>query len=114
MFVFNDKIKKEECEIGVTKKVLAYSSKLMMTEVCFEKGAIGKIHSHPHLQITYVAKGSLEFTIDEETKVVKQGDSLYMSSNSTHGVKALEDSILVDVFNPMREDFIKKHIRWRN
>lgn len=106
MFVFNEKIKKEECEIGVTKKVLAYSNELMMTEVCFEKGAIGKVHSHLHLQVTYIAKGSFEFTVDGETKVVKQGDSLYMPSNSVHGVKALEESILVDVFNPMREDFI--------
>ena len=107
MFVSNDEIKKEDCETGVTKKVLAYSNELMMTEVSFEKGAIGNVHNHSHLQITYVAKGSFEFTIDGETKVVKQGDSMYMPSNSIHGVKALEDSILVDVFNPMREDFIK-------
>ena len=73
----------------------------------FNKGAKGNFHKHEHLQITYIAKGSFEFTIDGETKIVNQGDSVYMPSNSEHGVTCLEDGILVDVFNPMREDFLK-------
>ena len=64
-------------------------------------------HHHEHLQITYVAEGSFEFTIGGETKVVKKGDSVYMPSNVEHGVTALEDGKLVDVFNPMRQDFLK-------
>ena len=64
-------------------------------------------HKHEHLQITYIAKGSFEFTIGGETKIVNQGDSVYMPSNVEHGVTALEDGILVDVFNPMRQDFLK-------
>ena len=46
-------------------------------------------------------------TIDGETKIVKQGDSVYMPSNAEHGVTCLEEGILVDVFNPMRKDFLK-------
>ena len=77
-----------------------------MCEITFEKGAKGNFHSHKHLQITYIAKGSFEFTIDGETKIVNQGDSVYMPSNAVHGVTCLEEGILVDVFNPMREDFV--------
>jgi quercetin dioxygenase-like cupin family protein len=64
------------------------------------------VHSHTHQQITYVAEGSFEFTIDLETEVVGAGDSLYIPANAVHGVKALEAGILVDVFTPMRKDFV--------
>lgn len=107
MFTFNQDITATNCEPGVTRKILSYSDDLMMCEITFEKDARGNVHSHPHLQITYVAKGSFEFTIDGETKIVKQGDSVYMPANSVHGVHALEESILVDVFNPKRDDFLK-------
>ena len=107
MFTFNDDITATGCEPGVSRKILSYSDELMMCEITFKKGAKGNSHKHEHLQITYIAKGSFEFTIDGETKVVKQGDSVYMPSNAEHGVTALEDGILVDVFNPKREDFLK-------
>lgn len=107
MFTYNNDVTATNCEPGVTRKILSYSEELMMCEITFEKGAKGNFHSHQHLQITYIAKGSFEFTIDGETKIVKQGDSVYMPSNAVHGVTALEEGILVDVFNPMREDFLK-------
>ena len=57
--------------------------------------------------ITYIAEGSFEFTIGGETKIVNKGDSVYMPSNVEHGVTCLEEGKLVDVFNPMRQDFLK-------
>ena len=107
MFVFNKDVTATDCEPGVTRKILTYSKDLMMCEITFKKGAKGNFHKHEHLQITYIAKGSFEFTIVGVTKIVNQGDSVYMPSNSEHGVTCLEEGILVDVFNPMREDFLK-------
>lgn len=107
MFQYNADVTPTDCEPGVTRKILCHSDELMMCEITFQKGAKGNFHKHPHLQITYIAKGSFEFTIDGETKIVKQGDSVYMPTNAEHGVTALEDGILVDVFNPAREDFLK-------
>lgn len=107
MFVKNSECRVTDCEPGVTRKILAYSDELMMCEITFEKGARGNVHSHEHLQITYIAEGSFEFTIDGETKIVNKGDSVYMPSNSVHGVVCLEAGKLVDVFNPMRKDFLK-------
>ncbi|MBQ4283717.1 MAG: cupin domain-containing protein [Lachnospira sp.] len=107
MFTFNNDIAATPCEPGVSRKILSYSDELMMCEISFEKGAKGNFHKHEHLQITYIAKGSFEFTIDGETKVVSQGDSVYMPSNAEHGVTCLEEGILVDVFNPKRADFLK-------
>lgn len=107
MFTFNKDVTATNCEPGVTRKILFYSDDLMMCEIHFEKGSKGNFHSHKHLQITYIAKGSFEFTIGDETKIVNQGDSVYMPSGVTHGVTCLEEGILCDVFNPMREDFLK-------
>lgn len=107
MFTFNKDVTPTPCEPGVSRRILSYSDELMMCEISFEKGAKGNFHKHPHLQITYIAKGSFEFTIDGETKIVNQGDSVYMPSNSEHGVTCLEEGILVDVFNPKRDDFLK-------
>lgn len=107
MFTFNQDVTATDCEPGVTRKILSYSDELMMCEITFQKGAKGNLHKHEHLQISYIAKGSFEFTIAGQTKIVTVGDSVYMPSNAEHGVLALEDGILVDVFNPKREDFLK-------
>lgn len=107
MFGFRSDAVPTPCEPGVTRRILTYSDQLMMCEITFEKGAKGNFHRHPHEQITYIAKGAFSFTIDGETKVVKAGDSVLMPSNAEHGVTCLEEGILVDVFNPKREDFLK-------
>lgn len=106
MFVKNEECKITRCEPGVTRKVLTYSEDLMMCEITFEKGAVGNVHSHPHLQITYIAEGKFLFTIDGESREVCKGDSVYMPANSVHGVECLEAGVLVDVFNPMRKEFV--------
>ena len=107
MFGFNKDALPTPCEEGVTRRILTYSDNLMMCEIRFEKGAKGNFHSHVHEQITYVAKGSFSFTIDGETRTVREGDSVYMPSRANHGVTCLEEGILVDVFSPKREDFLK-------
>lgn len=106
MFVKNENCKITPCEPGVTRKVMAYNQETMMCEVSFETGAVGNTHSHPHVQVTYVAEGTFEFTIENETQIVKKGDSILMPGNAVHGVKCLETGKLVDVFVPMREEFV--------
>ncbi len=106
MIVHNEEVQAVNCEPGVTRKILSYSEELMMTEVSFEKGARGNEHKHPHRQITYVAKGEFEFNMDGEVHVVRQGDSILIPGDMLHGVHALEEGILVDIFTPMRKDFL--------
>ena len=106
MIVHNEEVQAVNCEPGVTRKILSYSEELMMTEVSFEKGARGHEHKHPHRQITYVAKGEFEFNMDGEVHVVRQGDSILIPGDMLHGVHALEEGILVDIFTPMRKDFL--------
>ena len=91
---------------GNTRRVLIHTPELMQVEFGFEQGAVGALHSHPHIQVSYVAEGSFEVTIAGKTEIVGQGGSFIVPSGLEHGVVALEAGRLVDVFTPMRQDFI--------
>lgn len=91
---------------GVTRRVLAYTDGLMCVENTFEKDAVGALHSHPHTQITYVVSGVFEFTIDGETRTVRAGDTLLKEDGVVHGCVCRQAGILLDIFTPMREDFL--------
>ena len=91
---------------GVTRRVLAYTDGLMCVENTFEKGAVGALHSHPHTQITYVVSGRFRFTIGDEVREVTAGDTMLKTDGIIHGCEALEPGVLLDIFTPMREDFV--------
>ena len=91
---------------GNTRRVLIHTPELMQVEFGFDKGAVGAPHSHPHIQVSYVAEGSFEVTIDGVTQVVGTGGSFIVPSGLVHGVVALEKGRLVDVFTPHRADFL--------
>lgn len=91
---------------GVTRRILAYTDTLMCVENQFEAGAEGPLHSHPHTQITYVLSGAFSFTIEGETHTVRAGDALLKTNGVEHGCLCLEAGALLDVFTPMREDFL--------
>jgi quercetin dioxygenase-like cupin family protein len=92
---------------GIRRQIVGFDETIMMVNVKFDKGAIGSLHKHHHTQVTHIAKGTFEVTIEEETRILKKGDSFFIPSNKTHGVICLEEGILIDVFSPIREDFIK-------
>ncbi len=77
MFFENANSKTQNCEDGVTRKILATGGALMLTEVCFAKGAAGAMHRHPHEQVSYIAFGAFQFTLNGVHQVIKQGDSVY-------------------------------------
>lgn len=108
MIVSNSEVDLQQLEEKVARKILGSGGSLMMVEVHFEKGGVGKTHSHQdHEQVCYVAQGSFEVTVGLEKKTLGQGDSFYAAKNVDHGVLALEDGILIDVFTPIREDFLE-------
>lgn len=92
---------------GVKRKIMAYDDRVMLVKVLFEKGAIGTLHHHYHTQLTHIASGAFEVEVDGKKQVLKTGDAFYIPPNAVHGVVCLEAGMLVDVFSPMREDFIK-------
>lgn len=104
--VEDNEIAWEELGGGIRRKIMSYDNDVMLMKVAFEKGGIGNLHYHPHKQISYVAKGKFEVTIGEDKKLLSEGDVYFAPSNITHGVVCLEEGLLIDVFNPMREDLI--------
>lgn len=105
-FVKTDDHTWEAAGDGVKRKILAYDSGLMMVHVRFTKGAIGSVHTHPHRQVTFVEQGSFEVQIALKKTILKKGDSFIVPPDVEHGVVALKDGELLDVFTPAREDFL--------
>ncbi len=97
---------KEPAGEGVIRQVKSYTDGLMVVENHFQKGAVGALHSHPHTQITYVVSGVFEFTIGSEKRTVRAGDTMLKKDGIVHGCVCLEEGILLDIFSPMREDFV--------
>jgi quercetin dioxygenase-like cupin family protein len=79
----------------------------MLVKVEFQKGAIGTGHRHYHSQTTYVSSGVFDFYIEDRTQTIKAGDGVYVPPEAFHGVTCIEPGILIDVFSPAREDFLK-------
>lgn len=80
----------------------------MSVENRFKQGGVGTPHKHAdHEQVSYIEKGSFAIILGEEKKVLKAGDSFYAGKNMLHGVTALEeDSVIIDIFTPIRRDFL--------
>jgi len=106
-WVFYKDTKPQNADEGVVRRVLAYSDDLMCVENTFKKGAEGKLHHHPHTQITYIVSGKFEFEIDGVKKIVEKGDTMLKTNDVVHGCVCLEDGILLDIFNPYRKDFVE-------
>ena len=108
MVAINQEIPMEQLANNSSRKVLAYSENVMTVEVYFEKGGFGTRHTHPHEQISYVVYGQVEYEIEGQTWILNQGYSIHVDANQNHSCKALEKTLLLDVFTPMRKDFIKE------
>ncbi len=91
---------------GLKRRLLCHDEHLMMVEVAFEKGAVGAMHSHPHIQVSFVASGAFELDIGGDKKVLKTGDSYRVPADVVHGAVALEAGVLIDSFTPHRADFL--------
>jgi quercetin dioxygenase-like cupin family protein len=107
VFIENEGLEWETVGEGVQRKIMAYDDKLMLVKVKFDTGGIGALHQHFHTQITHIESGLFEVEIAGEKKVLKAGDAFYIPSNVMHGAVCLDEGVLIDVFSPMREDFIK-------
>ena len=107
MFVLDSEVKGEVLENGVVRKVKGYLDDLMLVELHWKAGQEGALHTHPHRQCTYVLSGAFESNVEGAKQVLRAGDCVYTASGQQHGLLALEDGAILDVFTPVREDFLK-------
>ena len=73
---------------------MGYDDKIMLVKVHFSEGGIGYKHEHYHSQVTYVESGEFEFSIGDETKLVKGGDTVYIPPHVLHGAICKKEGIL--------------------
>jgi quercetin dioxygenase-like cupin family protein len=105
--VAHEKGKESTPESGLKRRVLAYNDKLFLAEHEMVKGWVGTVHDHPHDQIVYVVHGHIRVMCQGNTFDARTGDTFVVRGGVQHGASAIEDSRVVDVFTPCREDYIR-------
>ena len=93
---------------GIEQKTLAHGEKTLMAEFLLKKGSALPLHSHPHEQTGYLIKGHIRVTIGSQTTDCMPGDSWCILGGVDHKAEILEDSVAIEVFSPVREDYLPK------
>ncbi|NJK45420.1 MAG: cupin domain-containing protein [Pleurocapsa sp. SU_196_0] len=96
----------EQVTEGVERRLVELGAQMMAVRVRFASGAVGAIHHHPHEQLTIVSRGRFRFTLGDEERELRTGDSVFVPSDLPHGALALEAGELLDVFTPLRLDML--------
>jgi quercetin dioxygenase-like cupin family protein len=93
---------------GVTMRPLVYEEKTLMCEFRLEKGNQLPWHNHPYEQTGYLISGRLKFRIGDEWHDTSPGDSWCIPENVFHEVKVEEDSLVIEIFSPIRPDYLHR------
>ena len=94
---------------GIRQKTTVYGEKSLMTEFLLDKGATLPRHAHPYEQTGYLIKGHIRLQVEGKEFDATPGDSWCIFANATHGAEILEDSIAIEVFSPVREDYLPEN-----
>ena len=93
---------------GIARQML-YGDRIMVCRLTIAPHTVTPVHAHMHEQITLVERGRADFFVDGQRRTAKAGDVLVFPSNVEHGATMLdEEVVLVDIFSPLREDFLSK------
>lgn len=102
-----DEMPHEPVTADISRKVISGEREMLAT-VYLKQGAIVPAHGHESEQITYILEGALKFVIDGASIIVRAGDVLCIPSNVPHAAEALGDTVELDIFSPIRQDWIDK------
>ena len=104
-----DAVPAERIAPGIERRMV-WGERLMMCRLVFDPGVVTPVHSHPHEQLTLVVRGRVRFTIDGGERIASTGDVLLFPANVPHGATMLDETVeLIDIFSPIREDFLPAH-----
>ena len=99
-------VEREQMNPLVTRQMI-HGERMTVSRLELRKGALVPLHSHPNEQISLVESGRLRFVVDGVEAVVSAGEALQIPPYAPHEVEALENSLAVDLFSPVREDWIR-------
>jgi quercetin dioxygenase-like cupin family protein len=86
---------------------MIHTETMTLARITLHRGAHVPMHEHPNEQIATVLQGLVRFAVDGEEREVTAGQSVPLPANVPHEVEALEDSIVLDVFSPVRDDWLR-------
>jgi quercetin dioxygenase-like cupin family protein len=95
---------------GVSMKTLTFGKNMLFTEFRLKAGHSLPIHEHPQEQTGYLMSGSIRLTIGKDVHLVGPGDGWNIPGNVDHGAVVLEDSVAIEVFSPVRKDYLPKDV----
>ena len=101
-----DEIALEKVTEMVSHKVVA-GERQMLAQSYLKRGALVPMHGHQSEQMTYVLQGTLRFFVGGEEITVREGEVLHIPPGLDHQAEALEDTLALDVFNPIRTEWLE-------
>ena len=100
-----DEIALEKVTEMISRKIVA-GEREMMAQIYLKRGALVPIHTHESEQMTYILQGALRVQVDGEEIIVREGEVLHIPSRLPHQAEALEDTLELDVFSPIRAEWL--------
>ena len=106
MFKHNAEAQKVDMVPGVSRRTLNSADNSTLVEITLAKGSSVPMHNHPHEQNGYVVRGRVRFYIGDQVRELGPGDGYCARGNEMHGVDALEDAVCIDIFSPIRAEYL--------
>ena len=100
-----DEIALEKVTEMISRKIVT-GDREMLAQIYLKRGALVPMHEHTSEQMTYVLQGALKVLVGGEETIVREGEVLHIPAGASHQIEALEDTFELDVFSPIREDWI--------
>ena len=110
MFTKSNKDGYKQILPGIKIKTMVYGEKSLLSEFRMEQGSQLPFHAHPQEQTGYLIAGRIRLTIGEETFEVEPGDSWSVPGNVLHRAEILADTVAIEVFSPVREDYLPQNL----
>jgi quercetin dioxygenase-like cupin family protein len=95
-----------DCLEGIRRKTLVYGNATLMTEFRLSQGSTLPQHAHPYEQTGYLVSGHITLSIDSGCCDILPGGSWCIPANTLHGATIVSDSVAIEVFSPVREDYL--------
>lgn len=111
MFYKNEEKGYSQVIEGVRIKTLVHGTNTLTAKFILDKGSALPSHSHPHEQTGYLISGKMRFNIDGTSYLAEEGDSWCIGGEVEHSVEVLEDSVAIEIFSPLREDYLPERLQ---
>ena len=102
-----DEIALEKVTEMISRKIVS-GDREMLAQIYLKRGALVPMHKHEAEQLTYTLQGALRFLVDGEEVIVREGEVLLIPSWVEHQAEALDDTLTLDIFSPIRHDWLKR------